>query len=209
MIRFDQSLLTTAYFPPVEYFFAIAGSGKVLIEQHEVYQKQSYRNRCNIYSAAGKESLSIPILKESYQKVPIRDVRIDYGRPWLQQHKRAIVSAYNSSPFFEYYIDDLFPILDRKESFLFDLNLLLLEKCLELTGIRAKIEFTSEYRKEYPEGDFRSIIQPKYRGDNLLVRYKKEKTWTQVFSDRFGFIGNLSIIDLLSNEGPNAISYIL
>jgi hypothetical protein len=209
MIRSEQSILTTAYFPPVEYFFAIAGSRKVLIEQCEVYQKQSYRNRCNICSAAGKESLSIPILKEAYQKVPIRDVRIDYSRPWLQQHKRAILSAYNSSPFFEYYMDDLFPILDRKKTFLFDLNLLLLEKCLELTGIKAAIEFTSEYHKEYPEGDFRTIIQPKYRGENLLVRYKKEKTWTQVFSDRFGFIGNLSIIDLLSNEGPNAISYIL
>ncbi|NLX40762.1 MAG: WbqC family protein [Bacteroidales bacterium] len=209
MIRSEQSILTTAYFPPVEYFFAIAGSRKVLIEQCEVYQKQSYRNRCNICSAAGKESLSIPILKEAYQKVPIRDVRIDYSRPWLQQHKRAILSAYNSSPFFEYYMDDLFPILDRKKTFLFDLNLLLLDKCLELTGIKAAIEFTSEYHKEYPEGDFRNIIQPKYRGENLLVRYKKEKTWTQVFSDRFGFIGNLSIIDLLSNEGPNAISYIL
>ncbi len=209
MIRFGQSVLTTAYFPPVEYFFAIAGSGKVLIEQYEVYQKQSYRNRCYICSAAGREALSIPVRKESYQKVPIRDVRIEYRKPWLQHHKRAILSAYNSSPFFEYYVDDLFPILDRKETFLFDLNLLLLERCLELTGIKAEIEFTSEYHKEYSEGDFRTIIQPKYRGENLLATYKKEKTWTQVFSDRFGFIGNLSILDLLSNEGPNAISYLL
>jgi hypothetical protein len=84
-----------------------------------------------------------------------------------------------------------------------------LEKCLELTGIKAEIELTSDYQKEYHEGDFRTIIQPKYRGENLLAKYKKEKTWTQVFSDRFGFIGNLSIIDLLSNEGPNAVSYIL
>lgn len=209
MSLFSQSVLTTAYLPPLEYFFAAAAGGRVLIEQCEIYQKQSYRSRCRIYSAAGAESLSIPILREVTHKIPIRDVRIDYSEHWLQQHERAMIAAYNSSPFFEYYMDDIFRILDAKEQFLFDLNTKLLEKLLALVGLKVDIHFTQEYLPDYPEGDFRSRIQPKYKGDSLLKEYKKEKTYYQVFSSKSGFIPNLSIIDLLSEEGPNALSYIL
>jgi WbqC-like protein family. len=209
MPLFSQTVLTTAYLPPIEYFFAAASGGKVLIEQCEIYQKQSYRSRCRIYSASGAESLSIPILRDVTHKIPIRDVRIDYSEPWLQQHERAMTAAYKSSPFFDYYMDDIFRILDAKEDFLFDLNTKLLEKLLALVGLKAEIGFTTEYVPEYGEGDFRTRIQPKYRGESLLQEYKKEKTYYQVFSSKSGFIPNLSIIDLLSEEGPNAISYIL
>lgn len=205
----EQVVLTTAYFPPIDYFVAIAGSKKVLIEQCECYQKQSYRSRCHIYSTGGMESLSIPILRDGTHKVPIRDIKIDYSESWLLQHKRAIISAYNSSPFFEYYKDDLFSILDKKETFLFDLNLTLLYKLLESVGLSATIDFTSSFQSEYSQGDYRSIIQPKYKGDNLLKLYKKEKTYYQVFSNHFGFISNLSVLDLLSHEGPNSISFLI
>ncbi|MDD2293971.1 MAG: WbqC family protein [Bacteroidales bacterium] len=205
----EQVVLTTAYFPPIEYFVAIAGSNKVLIEQCECYQKQSYRSRCRIYSTGGMESLMIPVLRDGTHKVPIRDIKIDYSEAWLIQHQRAIVSAYNSSPFFEYYMDDFFSIMDKKETFLFDLNLKLLQKALELAGLSSCLDFTQSFRVDYPEGDYRNSIQPKYKGDNLLKIYKKEKTYYQVFSNKFGFIPNLSILDLLSNEGPNAISFIL
>lgn len=206
---FDRVLLTTAYFPPVEYFFAIANSGKVLIEQNEMYQKQSYRSRCNIYTTSGADSLNIPILRDGTHKVPIRDIKIDYTKSWLQQHERAIVSAYKSSPFFDYYRDDLFPILERKETFLFDLNQKLLTKLIELVGLKVDMSFTESYETAPCGEDFRLRIQPKYRGETLLKEYKKEKTYYQVFSNKLGFIPNLSILDLLSNEGPNAISFLL
>ncbi|MDD2595333.1 MAG: WbqC family protein [Bacteroidales bacterium] len=209
MSCFDRITLTTAYFPPIEYFFAIANSNEVFIEQSEYYQKQSYRNRCYIYATDGKDFLNIPMSRDVTHKLPIREIKIDYTKPWLLQHERAIVSAYQSSPFFEYYRDDLFPILERKETYLFDLNCLLLEKLLCLVGLKTRIQYTDTFIPISENGDLREVIQPKYRGDNLLHQYKKEKTYYQVFSNRYGFINNLSILDLLSNEGPNSISFLL
>ena len=142
---FDTAVLTTAYFPPVEYFFAIANSGQVLIEQHEAYQKQSWRNRCRILSAAGPEDLSIPVVKEERLSRPIRDIRIDYSEPWLQHHVRALAAAYNHSAFYDYYADDLIPLLERKPAFLFDLNMVLLEKLLCLLDIDIPIALTDTF----------------------------------------------------------------
>jgi len=211
MAPFEKTILTTAYFPPVEYFLAIAQGGKVVIEQHEQYQKQSYRNRCRIFSTGGPESLSIPVVKEGDHSRPIRDIRIDYSEPWLQHHTRAFDAAYNSSAFYEYYADDLLAILRKKPEFLFDLNMELLETLLTLVGLKAEISFSDSFEKEYPEGvlDGRFRIQPKYKGESLLSEHKKEKTYFQVFSNKFSFVPNLSIIDLLSAEGPGSIDYIL
>lgn len=210
MQLFSRCILTTAYFPPVEYFRAVARSGKVLIEGCENYQKQSYRSRCCIYSTHGVESLSIPVQRDGTHKVPIRDVRIDYSEMWVLQHKRALEAAYNSSAFFEYYKDDIFAVLDRKEHFLFDLNAELLDLLLKMTGIKADIGYTEEYLPEYQEGDFREVLQPKYKGTSpLLEAVKEEKTWFQVFSSGRDFIPGLSVIDLLCSEGPDAVSYIL
>lgn len=209
MALFGQTVLTTAYFPPVEYFFAIAQSGTVLLEQCENYQKQSYRNRCNICTPSGPEALTIPVIKEGSLNRPVRDIRIDYSDPWLQRHTRAFDAAYNSSPFYLYYKDELLEILLSKPGFLWDLNLRLLEKLLEMVGLKADIRLTDDFVKEYPEGDFRSRIQPKYHGENLLSEYKKEKTYYQVFSNQNGFIPNLSVLDLLCAEGPNALSFLL
>ncbi|MBQ0025145.1 MAG: WbqC family protein [Bacteroidales bacterium] len=209
MALFDQIVLTSAYLPPVEYFFAVAQSKVTLIEQCELYQKQSYRNRCVIYSAGGPESLSIPVVKDGIHSKPIRDIRIDYSEPWLQHHLRAFKAAYNSSPFYSYYEDDFLSVFNRKPEFLFDLNMELLLLCLNLLGLKAEIRLTEEYEKEYANGDFRVSIQPKYKGRSLLEEYEKEKTYFQVFSPKSGFVPNLSVIDILSNEGPNAISFLL
>ncbi len=209
MALFQQAVLTTAYFPPVEYFFAIAQSGRVLLEQYENYQKQSYRNRCNICTPSGPEALTVPVIKEGGLSRPVRDIRIDYSDPWLQRHTRAFDAAYNSSPFWLYYKDELLEILLSRPVFLWDLNFMLLEKLLEMVGLKADIELTDDFVKEYPDGDFRSRIQPKYHGENLMAEHKKEKTYYQVFSSQNGFIPNLSILDLLSAEGPDAVSYIL
>ena len=280
--HFTCSILTTAYLPPVEYFFAIAHSDRVLIEQHEAYQKQSWRSRCRILAAAGPEDLSIPIVKEERRSRPIRDIRIDYSEPWLQHHIRALSAAYNHSAFYDYYADDLIPILESKPAFLFDLNQSLLEKLLSLLDIGTPISLTDSFvkpgstsfvmpdlirhlsprasfpeaRSEHPclraldtdnterstrpahacpnapwaEGpvfDGRQRIQPKSKERSLLAEYGREQAYYQVFinqdpssvmpgSSRHAgpdpasqFVPNLSIIDLLSAEGPDAGSFLL
>ena len=210
---FDASLLTTAYLPPVEYFFAIAHSGRVLLEQHEAYQKQSWRNRCRILSAGGPEDLSIPVVKEGRLSRPVRDIRIDYGEPWLQHHVRAMAAAYNSSAFYDYYADDLIPVLERRPVFLFDLNLALLEKLMTLLGLDTPVSLTDTFvaplRSATPLFDGRVRIQPKYKGESLLAEYGCEQAYYQVFVNQdpsrdSSFIPNLSIVDLLSAEGPDA-----
>lgn len=223
MPLFGQTVLSTAYFPPVEYFFAVANSGKVLLEGCEYYNKQSWRNRCRIFSTQGTEYLSIPVIRDAH-RIPIRDVRIDYDYPWLQQHERAFEAAYNSSAFFEYYRDDLFAILDRREKYLFDLNGHLLETLLGMLGIKTEIQITDTYEKDYAEGDFRERIHPKRKGENLLEEYGCQRPWFQVFGGKSGqisnentipglvpgtaFIPNLSVLDLLCAEGPDAGSFL-
>ena len=232
--HFDCSVLTTAYLPPVEYFFAIAHSDRVRIEQHEAYQKQSWRNRCRILSAAGPEDLSIPVVKEERLSRPIRDIRIDYSEPWLQHHVRAFAAAYNHSAFYDYYADDLLPLLKRKPVFLFDLNQALLEKLLALLGLDIPVTLTEEYIKDYSSVipgltrnlsaplrgifDGRERIQPKYKGKSLLAEYGREQAYYQVFVNEIpgqvridgssSFIPNLSVLDLLSAEGPNAGAFL-
>ena len=223
-------LLTTAYFPPISYFAAIAeemeglvrikGEDRksilsspllpsiIYIEACENYQKQSYRNRCHFYAADGIQSLSFPIVHEgNTHKRPISEVKIDYSTPWILQHKRAIVSAYRTSAYFEYYQDELFAILDSKPERLIDLNTKLLEFFLEKTGIKAEIRMTESYGGSEDCEDLREAIHPK-RPDDTLKNLKLEKPYFQVFAEKHGFIPNLSIMDLLFNEGPDSIIYL-
>ena len=208
---FGECLLSTAYLPPVDYFFVLASARSVRIEQHETYRKQSYRNRCRIYSAAGPETLSVPVLRAGSHNVPVREVEIDYSEPWVRRHQRALDAAYGNSAFFEYYRDDLFSLLECGERFLFDFNLRLTEALLGMAGIRCAPSLTESFVKE-PDPlftlDFRQRIHPKYRGESLQAEYKKEKAYFQVFSSRGGFIPNLSVVDLLAAEGPDALSYL-
>ena len=206
----EGAILSSAYFPPIEYFRVIARVGNIFIEKHETYQKQTYRNRCKILAGDGPLSLSIPLIKGDDRT--ITSMEIDYSKPWLQQHKRGLVSAYNSSPFFEYYQDDIFKVLDARHKTLFDLNIALTELMLNLLGIRATILPTPEYIKEYPAEiiDFRESIHPKKESLHPLTLPKAGKgEYYQVFIEKFGFTPNLSALDLLFNEGPDSTSYLL
>ena len=212
-MKIDTVLLSTAYFPPIEYFAAIANAGVVLLERCETFQKQSYRTRCNIYGANGLLSLRVPVKRDPTHKTGIESVEIDYKTPWILQHKRAMEAAYMTTPFFEYYMDDIYALLDRKESSLFSLNLSIIELFSNLAGITCNISLTEEYYKgerlkDMGITDLRERIHPKYKGMSLLQELKIEKPYYQVFSDKQGFIPNLSMLDLLCNEGPNAISYL-
>lgn len=204
--NFSESLLSTAYLPPVEYMSVIFRSEKVEIEQCENYQKQSYRSRCHIYSANGPLPLIIPVERAETHSVPVRDIRIDNSRKWQQQHWRAIVSAYRMSPFFEYYEDDFAPFYTKEESFLFDFNTKLTELLLNLSGVRKSLYFTDTYKKDPGPGvsDFRESIHPKKES----LTEMKNGQYHQVFAHKSGFIPNLSSLDLLFNEGPDSISYL-
>ena len=214
-------LLETAFMPPVSYFAAIAEEftlsyGRVVslvparlrLEACENYQKQSYRNRCRIYAAGGVESLTLPVVHEGgTSSLPIREIRVDWSRDWLPRMERAIVSAYESSPYFEYYRDSLFDILESRPEKLFDLNIRLIHYFLGKIGISADIDFTTEYERPGETSpdirDFRGLIHPKR--PSIL---KTEKPYWQVFAAKYGFKSDLSVMDLLFNEGPDSISYL-
>ena len=194
----DNFLLSTAYLAPIEYYVVLANSERILLEQHEYYQKQSYRNRCRIATANGIMDLSIPV--DSAGKTPIRDLRISDHNNWQTHHWRSIETAYNSSPFFEYYADDFRPFFEKKWLFLWDFNLALFNKTLELLDIETKIELTEQYKPETSDNflDLRAAIHPKKEISLLL------KPYYQVFETKFGFMPNMSIIDLLFNMDNEA-----
>ena len=228
-------LLSTAYFPPVSYFAAIAqdmeglinrrGDGNslelspsvVYIEACENFQKQSYRNRCRFYAADGVQTLSFPIKHEDgTHKHPINEVKVDYAKLWLHQHKRAIESAYMTSAYFEYYRDELFAILDSRPDTLFELNLSLIRFFIEKIGLKVDLRTTSDYSRNgevmTEDGlaacmDLREIIHPK-RPNTLLEDMGLEKPYFQVFAQKYGFKSDLSIMDLLFNEGPDSIMFL-
>ena len=240
-------LLSTAYFPPVSYFAAMAQEmgglvlrprdedktgrsacsrtqeapsltpSEVYIEACENFQKQSYRNRCCFYGADGVQSLQVPVLHEGgTHKQPISEIKIDWSKPWLLQHKRAIISAYRTSAYFEYYQDELFAILDSQPEKLFDLNMALIRFFIEKTGIAVNLHATKNYSRDgiiTEDGqqvqcdDLRETIHPK-RTNSILENSDLKKPYFQVFSRKHGFQSDLSIMDLLFNEGPESILYL-
>ena len=200
-------LLSIAYFPPVSYFALMAEASVVYLEACENYQKQSWRNRCRYYAADGPQYLNFPIIHEGTHELPITKIKVDYSTPWVLKTKRAISSAYESSAFFDYYKDELFTILDSKPETLFDLDLQIIRFFLKKTGITVDIRFTEEYMPPMPVGDYREILHPK-RPDTVLRDMGLKKPYYQVFARKYGFVPNLSIMDLLFNEGPESILYL-
>ncbi len=196
-----QVCLTLAYLAPVEYYSAIAKAETVFLEYCEYYVKQTYRNRCHIAAANGPMALSIPVEKTGGERILIRDVRISKHKDWQQHHWRSIESAYNSTPFFEYYKDDFHPFYEKKWTFLWDFNLEIQAKVLELLDVEPNIQLTTEFKTTLIENilDLRDSIHPKKENQP-----ENCKPYYQVFEQRFGFQPNLSIIDLLFNMGNEA-----
>jgi hypothetical protein len=203
MTRESGILLSTAYFAPIRYFSKLASYSEVYIEQHENFIKQTYRNRAVISGANGPVPLIVPVEKGRGLKIKIKDLKIAYTEPWQRIHWRTIFSAYNSSPFFEYYADDIEPFFNKKYNFLFDLNLQITEKLLEVTDLHPEIKLTNDF-EQAPENylNLREQISPKAHRDP--DPHFEIQPYTQVFSERFGFLPDLSILDLLFNEGPSS-----
>ena len=196
-------LLSSAYLPPVSFFTAINSGGDVLIEQYDNYCKQTYRNRCRIATAGGVQTLTVPVVKSESPKQLMKDVRISDHGEWRHQHWNALESAYMNSPFFMYFQDDLRPFYEKKYEFLIDFNTELTLLILKLTGINKSVTLTESYtRKTDNILDLRNLIE---QGKN---EPENPKEYWQIFKKKYGFIGNLSALDLLFNMGPEFPIYL-
>jgi hypothetical protein len=198
-------LLSTAYFPPIPYIAWMSGGLDLLIEKHENYCKQSFRNRCCIISANGILPLVIPVKRNRGCKTPISEVKPDYSYRWQKLHRVSVESAYRSSPFYEYYIDDIMPFFEIRYDWLLDMNTDILGTLLGLLNITVMPSYTEFYQKTPLPGiiDARDIFHPKreFAGYPALSDCTG---YTQVFQEKLGFIGGMSILDLLFNTGPDA-----
>jgi hypothetical protein len=201
----DQAILSSAYLGSVGYFTILSRFDKVLIEQYDSYHKQTCRNRCRIFGANGTLDLIIPVVKESGRKTLMKDVKIDFATRWQSIHWRSLSSAYNSSPFFEYYSDYFIPFFQKRWMFLFDYNLELMEMVLGLLQMSMNFVLTEQFQKEYVTTiDLRAMFSPKkllIKGESDLVNFER---YTQTFSEKFEFVPDLSIVDLLFNCGPDS-----
>ncbi|MCL2596595.1 MAG: WbqC family protein [Paludibacter sp.] len=207
MLNIDLGVFSTAYLPPIDYVMQLLRCKKIVFEINEFYIKQTYRNRCKILTANGMMDLSIPVEKPNGAKTLMKDVCIANSENWQTIHWRAIESAYSNSPSFEYYQDDFLPFFTKKYNFLFDYNLKLLQKIFELLEIDfLNFSFTETfYENQNNENisDFRNIFNPKKENESSYLPYY------QVFTEKFGFVKNLSIIDLLFNLGNQSTEYVM
>ena len=192
--------LSSAYLAPVEYYTKLLAYDHIYIEQYDHYTKQTYRNRCTIAAPDGELALSIPTVKPDTPKCPMRDIRISDHGNWRHLHWNAIESAYNHTPFFEYYKDDFRPFYEKKYEFLFDFNEELRMLICQLLDIQPQIQYTTSFEADV-ENDFRWISPKQDIADPSFLL----KPYYQVFQDKHGFIPNLSIIDLLFNTGNEGI----
>lgn len=193
--------LSTAYLGPVQQYCKMYQFSDVYIETQENYLKQTYRNRCTIAGANGPLSLSVPIVKPDTPKCLTRDIRISDHGNWRHLHWHAILSAYNMSPFFEYYEEDFAPLYEKKYDFLLDFNEALRQIICRLLDIQPRIQYTETYRPAVAN-DFRESIRPR---QPLPDPSFSPRPYYQVFKEKYGFLPNLSIVDLLFNMGPEGI----
>ena len=204
-----KALLSSTYFGPIQWYQKLNRYDECLIERHESFIKQTYRNRMLIPTTNGPLSLTIPTNHDI--SLSMKDIRISDHANWRHVHWNALLSAYGESPFFEYYQDDIRPFFEKKYEFLFDFNMETTEKMIELLDIRPKISITEAYiqSKELEEEDeikdFRDAIRPK---KPLPDAEFAPKRYYQVYGQKHGFQPNMSILDLLFNEGNEAIFYL-
>lgn len=193
-----------AYFPNIATFSIIAHH-KVKWEVEDNFQKQTYRNRSYICTDRGKLMLNLPIkhVGSNQGRQQYKNVVIDNSENWQRQHWRTLQTAYRTSPFFEYYEDEIAPLFNQEQSFLLDFNLRAIEVICECLQVPMSIDKTNTYEIQPTDiFDLRHLIDAKKKHQGKLERY------TQVFGDRHGFLENMSILDLLFNEGPGTLSYL-
>jgi hypothetical protein len=197
-----MSLFIPTYFSPISQYAVIEKSDAITFEFEDNFQKQSYRNRCYIYNGNGKQLLSIPVktVKKDGKK-KTKDVLVENDFPWQDQHFKSLQTAYRVSPYFEFFEDDLQPIFNKKYKYLHDVNIDTFLFVADALQLQTDFSKTEEYFLKPKQNDFRNLAEVK------LQPKKDFKPYVQMFDDKHGFIPNLSILDLLFMEGPNAISF--
>ena len=196
-------LLHPTYFPSIATFVAIAKADKVKFEVCDNYQKQTYRNRMFIYDANGKLPLTVPVVYSQKNRQLYTDILIADDENWQELHWKSIQSAYSSSPFFEFYEHDFQPLFTEKFQNLMDFNF----KCLEVIYECLELSFEFETSKNF-EKHAERLLDYRPLADNRKEKEQDFQPYVQVFDDKHGFIPNLSILDLICNEGPNASLYL-
>ncbi len=196
-----EILLHPTYFPSISHYVAMVHASSITFETDDNYQKQTNRNRMYIYSANGTQLLNIPIKHSKTVHQKYRDVQLETAFNWQKQHFKSLEAAYRTSPFFEYFEDDIHPLFEKQHKFMLDLNFEIYEIVNSCLGIDLPYETTNEYFKDVPQTDLRALANGK---KDLSVF----EPYAQVFDDKHGFINNLSILDLLFNEGRHAIDYL-
>lgn len=197
-------VFSTGYFPPVSYLSQCLKQGRFLIETQETYSKQTYRNRCVIATANGLQNLTIPVRKTFGNQTRTAEITISNAEPWQRLHKRAMEAAYKASPFYDFYIDDLLPVFDQQYETLIALNDAAFKLILKLLKMDLAYSFTTEYKQSSEfVTDYRNVFSPKNP-------FKKESfpEYYQVYADKYPFQPDLSILDLLFNEGPQGLLYL-
>ncbi len=210
----DKILLGSAYLAPINTYRLLSRCDTAQIEACDSYIKQSYRNRCVIASPQGPLTLTIPIVKPTNGKNLMKDIQISEHGKWRHLHWNALVSAYNNSPFFMYYQDDFAPFYEKPHTWLYDYNMELCQLICNLLDIPAELHATEEFvpiLKDVDEAwkvhDFRASIHPK-ASPEMQCPYYVNEPYYQVFEQKYGFLGNLSIVDLLFNLGPEGLLYL-
>ncbi len=203
-MKSQTSLFSTSYLPPITYIRACLKASEIILDSHEHFVKQSYRNRCRIYGANGMLQLIIPVSHDQLFQKPISEVTCIIEEPWQTIHWRSISAAYRNSPYFEYYEEEFKVLFKETGLTLFEFNLKLLRLVFKILKQEIHIGFTESFEKT-PQTilDLRHTFHPKKLSTEKLPRYH------QVFEDRHGFIPDLSILDLLCNMGPNSSAYLL
>lgn len=197
-------LIATSYFPPLSYMARCLQSDRIVIEAYETYPKQTRRNRCEIAGPNGRQKLVVPVRKPFGNHTLTKDICITYDLPWQNVHLKSITTAYNKSPFLLYYMDHFHSFFEKKYHFLIDLNGEILMKLLDLFGSVIPVEYSSEYQKT-PAGanDLRDVLVSKNRPSVHTLQ-----PYTQPFAERYGFLGDLSALDLIFCLGPGAKEYL-
>lgn len=198
------SLFSTAYFPPVSYVAALLQSNSIVVEQYETFPKQTYRNRTVIATANGLLALTVPVVRTNGNHTYTKDMAICYNENWALKHWRAIESAYNSSPYFLYYKDEVEVILNKQHATLIDLNMDILTFVFKKLKVKKEVILSDDYISQIGEGtiDYRNHFSTKNKELLSLPEYN------QVFEDRYGFQSDISILDLIFNLGPDSLGYL-
>ncbi|MDB9723730.1 WbqC family protein [Polaribacter sp.] len=198
-----MALFLPTYFSPISQYSAILKSEKILFEVHDNYQKQSYRNRCYIYNTNGKQLLNIPVKHPvSSVRKKTKNTQIENIGNWQKQHFNSLKIAYRNSPFFEFYVDDIAFIFDKKYKYLQDVNIDTFLFVSDALQLNLDFKSTNSYASVSKEEDYRSLVVAKSLAE------KSSKQYIQMFDEKHGFIPDLSILDLLFMEGPNTINFL-